>query len=58
MVEMEICELSYKELKIIIFKKLSELPENVGRQPNETKEIICEHNENINKEKQTSKRTK
>lgn len=44
MVEMEICELSYKELKIIIFKKLSELPENVGRQPNETREIIHEQN--------------
>lgn len=47
--DMEICNLLDKKFKTAVLKKLSELPENTGRQFNKIRKTLQEKNENITK---------
>ena len=54
--EMEISELSDKEFRIILLKKLRELQENSDRQLKEFRKTMHEQNEKFNKQIETIKK--
>lgn len=47
---MEICDLSNKEFKMVVLRKLNEVQENTQSQINEIRKTIQEKNEKFNRE--------
>ena len=48
--EMDVCELSEKDFKIIILRKLTRIQENTDQKLNDLKKTMNEKNDNFNKE--------